>query len=414
MKIKYINDIQPYYNYLIKDENQREINIYKLDNCILTGINLFYPNVLILISDSSYSDILILPVIEKTMSLNISSVYEKYDMNYIENISRNINIVENNPLFFFIYNTDNYYHYIYDTLPYLITYFELKKSIPNIKLLMQYPNENKKNIYPFVIEFLNILGIDKKDIIMCNKNIMYKELYISTSYTHDLNSNLPPRKEIYELYKKIVDNVLKLNIDIKTPKKFYVSRRSWIHNDFSNIGTNYTNRRKIMNEDEIVLKLLEDGYVEVFTEKLTTIEKILYFYNATNIVGAIGGGISNVLFSQNTTKLLVLVSPYFLDINYRFKYSLDCVDVIYNYNSVNTEDTELKSYMRVKTKDDKYIGEIITIDDINKKILISYTNGENTGWNYDNKYKTMECNYEDIIKLDNGLNSPWIIKIDNI
>jgi len=58
------------------------------------------------------------------------------------------NLVEINKLignyFYFIYNTDNYFHFLYDSLPYLISYFELKKNIPDLKLLMQYPNPPKK------------------------------------------------------------------------------------------------------------------------------------------------------------------------------------------------------------------------------------------------------------------------------
>ena len=310
------------------------------------------------------------------------------------------------PLFFFIYNTDNYFHFIYDTLPYLISYFKLKKTIPNLKLLMQYPNPQKKEIYRFVLEFLEILDITKDDIIMANNETKYDEIYISTSYTHDIDSNLPPRKEIFDFYKEIVNIVQGKYEKIKTPKKIYISRRTWLHNDFSNIGTNYTTRRKLVNENELVEKLLKEGYEEVFTEKLTIIEKIQYFSNATNVIGAIGGGIANVLFSPKTTKLIAIISPTFLELNNRFKFCLNTVKVYYDMNTKHIEDTEFKTYMRVKTKDNKIIGEIEKIYD--NKLLISYTDGSNTGWNSQNDYKKMELSINDVEKLDNGLNSPWI------
>jgi hypothetical protein len=205
---------------------------------------------------------------------------------------------------------------------------------------------------------LTILQISENDIEILDEHTIYDILYVSTSYTHDVDSNLPPREEIYQLYKDIVDIVKLKNDKIETPKKIYISRRSWVHGDLSNIGTNYTTRRKLVNEDELVEKLEKEGYTEIFTENLTTIEKILYFANATHVVGAIGGGISNVLFSPKETKLEAIVSPSFLDVNYRFKYSLDCVDVIYNYNTKHVEEGEFKTYMRVKTKDNKIIGEI--------------------------------------------------------
>jgi hypothetical protein len=405
MQIVSFKNLNIFKNILNKDENNREINIYKLENSKITGLNLYYPNTLIYSNNQ-----LILPLLEKTMSLKMGTIYEKNNMEFKYNNIENGNIIDI-PLFFFIYNTDNYFHYIYDTLPYLISYLELKKNIPEIKLLMQYPNEQKNSLYPFVMEFLELLNITMNDILMVNNKDIYKEIYISTSYTHDFDSNLPPRKEIYDFYQNIVEFVKTKYFIDNIPKKIYVSRRTWIHNDFSNIGTNYTTRRRLINEDEIVEMLVKDGYQEVFTEKLSTIEKILYFANATNVIGAIGGGISNVLFSPKNTKLQALVSPTFLDVNKRFKYSLDCVDVYYNNNSKHIEDTEFKTYMRVIYNNINIIGEIDKVDTINKKLLISYTDGSNTGWNAQNTYKQIEVNYEDVIKLDEGLNSPWIIKL---
>jgi capsular polysaccharide biosynthesis protein len=395
-QVNFVKNVYP-------EENLREINLYKYNNCILTGINIYYPNVLIYENNNN----LILPVIEKTMSLKMSSIYEVNNMEYELQVTSNMLNKIDNPVFFFIYNTDNYFHFLYDSLPYLISFLQLKESLNNLKLLVQYPNQQKLAFYPFVTEFLNILGINENDIVLANDSTIYKEIYISNSYTHDTDSNLPPRKEIYDFYQKIV-KIVKSKNDIKyTPTKIYVSRRSWLHNNFSNIGTNYTTRRKCVNENELVEKLQKEGFIELFTENLTTIEKILYFSKATHVVGAIGGGISNVLFSPNNTKLEVIVSPTFLDVNLRFKYSLDCVNVYYNYNTEHYEKTDFKTFMRVKTKDNRIIGEIDKLYD--NKLLVSYTNEFNVGWNFENKYEKIELNLNEVEKIDNGLNSPWVI-----
>jgi len=404
MKIYNFKKAENFYSNIYPLENNREINIYKYENCLLTGINLYYPNTLL---HEIKSDCLVLPVIEKTMSLNLSSIYELNNMNFDFLINNDEKALNEEPAFFFIYNTDNYFHYLYDTLPYLISYMNLKERIGNLKLLMQYPNQSKTSFYPFVVEFLNILGINESDILITNDHTIYKDVYISNSYTHDIDSNLPPRKEIYNFYKDIVNRVkTKFTID-ETPKKIYVSRRTWLHNNFSNIGTNYTTRRKMVNEDELVEKLKKEGFVELFTENLTTIEKILYFSNATHVTGAIGGGISNVLFSPKETVLEAIVSPTFLDVNLRFKYSLDCVDVYYNYNTEHVETGKFKTYMRVKTIDNKIIGEIEKIYD--DKLLVSYTKEFNVGWNFESKYDKIELNMNEVERMDNGLNSPWYI-----
>ena len=391
-----------------KDENGREINIYKINNSQTKGINLYYPNILLKpYDDNNY----ILPVLERTMSLQAAgSIYEKNCMQFLyePRETKSETIIYTDPVFFFIYNTDNYFHFLYDTLPYLISFLHLKKTIPTLKLLMQYPNEQKTSFYPFVIEFLEILNIRQNDIVIINEQTRYETIYISTSYTHDIDSNLPPRKEIYDLYKDIVTLVKKTDTTFReTPKKIYVSRRTHLHNDFSNIGTNYTSRRRLINEDELVDKLIKEGYQEVFTEKLSTIEKIMYFANATHVVGAIGGGISNVLFSHTTTKLEALISPTFLDVNERFKYSLSGVYVNYNMHTEHVENGKYKSYMRVKTLDGKIIGEIEKIYD--NTLLISYTSDSinNTGWNAQNTYQQIELNMSDVVPLDKGLNSPW-------
>ena len=272
----------------------------------------------------------------------------------------------------------------------------------------------KNSIRDTCIDFLKNEDIkrDLKAVIQPIGQLIYNEIYVSMSYTHDIDSNLQPRNEIYTFYNSIVENIKQQYphfVDIITPPKIYVSRRTWLHNDFNNIGTNYTTRRRLVNEDSIVEKLVIDGYQEVFTEKLSTIEKILYFANATHVVGAIGGGISNVLFSPKTTKLEAFISPTFLDVNMRFRYSLDCVDVKYNMNSRHAEEGEFKTYMRVKTKDGKIVGEIEQIYD--NKLLISYNDGSNTGWNSQNKYQQIEVDMTDVEKLDDGLNSPWKLHI---
>ena len=265
MKIKLFKTQDIHQTLFPADENGREINIYQLKDCTATGINLFYPNVLLKLNKTPKE--YILPLLERTMSLQAGTVYEKNGMTF-DCMPTNTTTIDTNPLFFFIYNTDNYFHFLYDSLPYLISFLSLKKSIPTLKLLMQYPNEQKKEIYPFVLEFLALLNITPPDIILVNKETQYESVYISTSYTHDIDSNLPPRREIYEFYQDLVKSVQeRYSHKNELPKKLYVSRRTHLHNDFSNIGTNYTIRRKMTNEDELVAHLSQQGYTEVFTEK---------------------------------------------------------------------------------------------------------------------------------------------------
>ena len=399
MQINLFKKALIYKNIFKPDENNREIDIYKFTESTITGHNLYYPNCLLYTENTLY-----LPLLEKTMSLNMGTIYEKQNMIYEYTPIKKECIKIKGNYFFFIYNTDNYFHFLYDSLPYLISYFEMKKDIPDLKLLMQYPNPQKNNNYPFVVEMLELVGITDTNIEIIDSKCQYENVFVSTSYTHDFDSNLPPRKEIYDFYQSISRKVLNIYKN-PTPKYIYISRRTHLHNDFSNIGTNYTQRRKLVNEDQLVDKLINDGYVEVFTEKLSTIEKIAYFANATHVVGCIGGGITNVLFSKPTTKLTAIISPTFLEVNKRFKYSLDCVEVFYDYNTHHTESNKFKTYMRVKHKYNDMLGEIIEVKQ--KSVVVQYTDGSNTGWNSNNTYKNIELKMDKIIYLDNGLNSSF-------
>jgi hypothetical protein len=249
------------------------------------------------------------------------------------------------------------------------------------------------------------------DIVIVEDDVIYKKVYSSTSYTHDIDSNLPPRNEVYKFFNEIVENV-KYKFTKDTPKKIYISRRSWIHNDTSNIGTNYTLRRKMVNEDELVEILNEDGYVEVFTENLTTFEKLNLFYNATNIIGAIGGGICNVLFSKPETLLLTIVSPTFLDVNGRFRYSLDNVNTKYFLDTNHTCIGEFKKHMRINCESLNIIGEIQSIDD--DILTIIYSDETVSGWSSQNNFKEIKIEKSICKTLDNGLNSPFKVNLSKL
>lgn len=402
MEINTLDKIKDFTDVLTKDENGRSVEIYNLKNGQFNQNKTFYPDVLIYSHQdkSNYN-----PINETIMSLKNQSLKKTEDVKL--NKSR---FNEQNPVFYFIYNTENYFHFIYDTLPYLITFNKLKDQIP-FKLLINYPNEQTKHIYKFVLEFLKLVGIDESDLLYVNDETIYDNIYVSSSYTHGFDSNLPPRKEVYDFFRWIVEsNVDSFKSD--TPKKIYISRRSWLHNDYSNIGTNYTLKRRMVNEDELVDLLLKNGYEEVFTEKLTTIEKLNLFYNAESVIGAIGGGLCNVLFSKKETNLLTIVSPTFLNVNYRFKYSLDGVNNIYFYDTDHTENSVFKTGMRVECESLSIVGEITEVRD--DDVTLIYSDNVVAGWSNQIEFKRLEVRSKLCKKLDDGLNSPFSVNIKNI
>lgn len=391
-----------------KDKNERIIAYKKYNNIQIIGRNFYYPNVLLLDEKKE----IINPYDEKVMSLNKESFY---DNNIYEDEITEINNkkIINENIFFFIYNFDNYYHFLYDTLPYLYTYFELKKKHNDLKLLVNYPNKDKNEFYRFNTDFLYKL-VDQKDIIIHKKNNIYKNIFISTSLTHGGLSNKPPRNEIFEIYKRLKININLDNIQkkYKNMKNIYISRRTWLNEDKSNIGTDYTSRRKMVNETELVDELKKYEFEEIFAENLNSDEKIYLFSNAEKIVGSIGGGMANLLFSDKNTKSYIIVSPYFLDINYRFKYSLDNTNIQYfdNTEVVKKNNSKYSNYVRVKIINKKSlyynkIGEIIDFENNLYKIALS--NNDVAGFNNKIKFEEILFEEKDFTAIDKGLNSPY-------
>ena len=131
MNITYFNNLQ---KFTIKnfDNNNRSIDLYTLTNCTLYGLSEYYPDILIKCNENNQ---LIIPIKESFMSLNKDHTYDtnlKYNFVKPEHLYDNFIDCD---LFYFIYNVDNYYHFIYDTLPYLYGYLHLKKTNNTLKLL---------------------------------------------------------------------------------------------------------------------------------------------------------------------------------------------------------------------------------------------------------------------------------------
>jgi len=382
-------------------KNGRKINYYLLQKVKFVADKLHYPDIIV---NATAENKLYNPIQEKTMSLKDLPCFNNSQKVKVAN---KVGKTENAPVFYFIYNTENYYHFLYDTLPYLITFFKLLNEIPDLKLLMNYPNDDKKDFFPFVLETLQILGIDER-VIVLEENTIYESMYISDSYTHGHNSNLPPREEVYEFFQFLKNKVLQKETKASYPKNIYISRRTWTHNNLVNIGTNYTSRRVMKNECQLVNELGKKGFVEVFTENMTMTEKINLFHNAEKVVGIIGGGIANALFLRNKAELFAIISPGFLDINSRFLFSLNRQKLNLIKDTEHFEKSKFKKYMRVSY--DGGYGEIYDIE--GDYLRINQAKKKVSGWASYVGYEKIKIHKNKCHKLDHGLNSAFVLDID--
>lgn len=419
MKVTHLHESELNINYLHDQSScKRPLYTTNVSDVILTGITPYYPNILLRLLGKN--NILYLPMQEQFMSFGRGTIYEANGMScsddlYVENNTQ-LTVI-NDPVYYFIYNFDNYYHFIYDALPYLYSYLLLPlENRP--KLLMQYSAPGKTGFNRFVVETLEQLGVKKEDIIVHTPGNLYKNVTIQSSMTHGGHSNEPPCNECYYVYNKLVESAIigACSQFANSPKRIYISRRTHLHGDFSNIGTDYTQRRKMISEDELVDKLTSKfGFVEVFGENMTMTEKILTFANAEYVVGAIGGGMCNLLFSRKSTKSLVLLSPCFMEINTRFKYSMDHTDIKYCDDywliKLNQHDA-LAKYMRVQVVETGVYGEIEDV--IDGKIKVKLASSSAVSVSASSVDQTCELfDHEQLRILDGGLNSPWDINVDS-
>ncbi len=381
---------------LTLDDSPRNSFVCLFEDVVLTGRNIHYPNCLLKQKNTT----LVSPYDEKVMSLNKESFY---DNNVWEDTTPQPENTVEDPFFFFHYNVDNYYHFVYDSLPMLYFYFELRKIYPTLQLLLQTSHPTNKHLPQFVRDFLVSLGIESMEF--GKERTLYKKLFVSSSFTHGGFSNEPPSP-----YASSIWSSMKTTETEVFPKRIYISRRSWIHGQTENLGTNYTLRRRCINEDAVADLLRRYNITEVFTELATTDQKLKLFAEAELVVGIIGGGMCNLLFAPPTTKSLCIVTPNFLEINQRFQYSMNHTKILYSRSSfLQPFEGPFSLYTRVKVKETGVIGEVEGYQE--GKVVVRLSNNDIAGFSQDFPLETKLFDAEELEALDNGLNSPFIVNL---
>jgi hypothetical protein len=174
-----------------------------------------------------------------------------------------------------------------------------------------------------------------------------------------------------------------------------------------------------MNEDAVVALLESHGIQEVFTELLTTEEKLAYFKNAELVVGVVGGGMCNLLFSPPSTKVVCINTPGFLDINARFQHSMNHTKIIYSNSTKHYEENvKFQLYTRVKiiNRESDYYGLIGEIESrVNgTTYTVRLSSNDIAGFSQDFLLETKNFHEEELEAIDSGLNSPYICDIQTL
>ncbi len=253
-----------------------------------------------------------------------------------------------------------------------------------------------------------MLNIDKKEVAFHSVAQKYKKIFISKPLSYGKTVGSRPSADLYTFFDEMVKKIWTPK-PIKT-NKIYVSRRSHLHKDTSNIGTDYTARRRLTNEDEVVSFVQKCGYEEIFTENLKLSEVINIFLLAKDIVAPFGGGLTNCIFSQQQFNLKIIHHPTRWAGNPRFKHCFRK-----NCNLTNIYGSKLEGhgpiprYTRVSHKD--RIGEV---QDSNEDMaLVQFQDKFSFSFSKEDKSQ-ITIPIKDVTILDKGINSPWYIDIERL
>jgi capsular polysaccharide biosynthesis protein len=176
----------------------------------------------------------------------------------------------------------NYFHWMTEALPSLVALYNVKDKIDVPVLLVSSSLKHKH-----INETLELLGliVHHYDI---HKSISISKLHairipVVGAYNEPFLLNM--RNAFFE----------KINIDIENKpfRRIYISRKKAV-------------RRKIINQDELLIFLSDHKFETVFLEDYTVEHQIKLLYETQIVIAPHGAGLTNILFMQANTKVIEL------------------------------------------------------------------------------------------------------------
>jgi len=201
-------------------------------------------------------------------------------------------------------NTNNYYHWLFETLPRLEMLKE--KRIKFSKLITGYDKSFKK-------ETLSKLGISSSRVIpISDSTNLFAENLIVPSMP--INSGNPTQKVCSFLRKNLLSKPS--SFQKKKYKKIYVMRGN-------------AKSRKVTNEGEVIDFLSKKGFTPVRMDGLSVKEQSQIFNSSEIIVSLHGAALANLVFCNKGTKVIELFHPDYVNVCY---WALsNCMNLDYAY-----------------------------------------------------------------------------------
>lgn len=189
----------------------------------------------------------------------------------------------------------NFYHYMFDFLPRfgLLEVSGLDLDKIDYFLLNFYP-------FDFYKETLEILGVPPKKILTIQK---YPHVKAKSLIVPSLPGVIcfPTKWSVEFLRRKFMPLIDQVTSESSC--RVYISR---------NLGSN----RRMVNEDEVLELLNKLGFITVYFEKMSMLEKVALMSRAEVVIGVCGAGLTNLVFANPGTKVIEIFAPNYIHFTY--------------------------------------------------------------------------------------------------
>jgi len=182
----------------------------------------------------------------------------------------------------------NYWHFCFQELPKLYTYFELKQKFPDLQIVF-----NIDEASSWHKELFKILKFSEKDVFQIKNNYKIKNegnTYIPMFYQ---KTNILDWTR--EFYITKIQNPIYKSLDIKY--KLCFLRKE-------------TNGRGIINYNEIFDIVKNYGYISFDNSEISLAESINMFSNCSEIIIDNGAGAFNLIYCNDNVKAILINGPH--------------------------------------------------------------------------------------------------------
>jgi len=202
-------------------------------------------------------------------------------------------------------HSDNYGHWIVDVLPKMQGLLELFDLSTLRFLVSATASAEMQQVY---VDSLAQLGVPSEHVLpLEDTNTRVSRLVYPAPITNPLATKSLRSMRWLERYGRSVAR--SRDEGAQDPVKLYVSRAGYF-------------RRRLTNEEEVVERVVARGYQVVSPERLPFDEQVSLFTRASHVVGPMGAGVTNLVFSPPRVRLFALATQ---EMTHDYFYDLVCL-----------------------------------------------------------------------------------------